>query len=362
MLFLHAQRLLLRANNFPISCCTRLRPTTPFTPFNPQQHTHTMSFLEVFALSVIIYYVIYVLLWLFLDCNVRLWWKIHFGVSISTLRGQVVWITGASSGIGKALALNLARHGVRLAISARREALLEEVKEQCLSEAKGLLASKDVLVLPMDMLKLSEHKHCLNEVLNHFGKLNILVNNAGRSQRANWEDIDVQVDRDLFELDVFSVLHLSRLVVHYYMEQAGGKGHLACTSSVAGLTIVPYSASYCGAKHALNSYFGCLAVEQPSLDISLFNPGPVATDFLLEAFTSTPNEKVGQSTHNQKRLSADRTGFLFATALANKVEMSWCGLFPVNLLAYVSRYSLLTTIVRYAMSQKTLSKIREGKL
>lgn len=321
-----------------------------------------MSILELFGLSIIVFYVAYVFLWLFLDCNVRLWWKIHFGVSISTLRGQVVWITGASSGIGRGLAINLAKHGVRLAISARREALLEQVKEECLAEAKGLLASKDVLVLPMDMLKLESHKQCLNEVLNHFGKLNILVNNAGRSQRASWEDISVEVDRELFELDVFSVLNLSRLVVRYFMEQAGGNGHLACTSSIAGMTPVPFSASYCGAKHALNAYFECLALEQPTLDLSLFNPGPVATDFLKEAFTAQPNEKVGQSTKDQKRLTAERAGFLFATALANKVEMSWCGLFPVNLLAYVSRYSVLRTLVRYSMSQKTLQKIREGKL
>ncbi|XP_061402110.1 dehydrogenase/reductase SDR family member 7-like [Musca vetustissima] len=321
-----------------------------------------MSLLELFGLSVILYYVIYVFLWILLDCNVRLWWKIHFGVSISTLRGQVVWITGASSGIGKALAINLARHGVRLALSARRTELLEKVKEECLIEAKGLLADKDVLVLPMDMLKLENHKKCLNDVLNHFGKLNILVNNAGRSQRANWEDIEIEVDRELYELDVFSVLHLSRLVVRYFVEQAGGHGHLACTSSVAGLTVVPFSASYCAAKHSINAYFGCLALEHPSLDVTLFNPGPVATDFLKEAFTSQQNEKVGQDTKDQKRLTAERTGFLFATALANKVEMCWCGLFPVNLLAYVSQYSLLRLLVRYAMSGKTLHKIRDGKL
>ncbi|XP_075153483.1 dehydrogenase/reductase SDR family member 7 [Haematobia irritans] len=321
-----------------------------------------MSFLEFFGLSIIIYYVIYVLFWFLLDCNVQLWWKIHFGVSISTLRGQVVWITGASSGIGRALAINLAKYGVRLAISARREELLEQVKSECLSTAKGLLASKDVLVLPMDMLKLNDHKKCFETVLNHFGKLNILVNNAGRSQRASWEDISVQVDRELFELDVFSVLHLSRLVVHYFNEQAGGNGHIACTSSVAGLTAVPFSASYCGAKHSLNAYFACLAIERPSINITMFNPGPVATDFLQEAFTGQPNEKVGQSTHNQKRLTAERTGFLFATALANKIEISWCGLFPVNFLAYAYQYSVLKLILRKVMSQNTLKKIREGKL
>lgn len=321
-----------------------------------------MNFFEVLGLSVIAYCVIYFLLWIFLDCNVSLWLKIHFGHNISTLRGQVVWITGASSGIGKGLALNLARHGVRLVLSARREALLEEVKNECLTEAKGLLAAKDVLVLPMDMLKLENHNKRLFDVLNYFGKLDILVNNAGRSQRANWEDIDVQVDRDLFELDVFSVIHLTRLVVKYFVEQAGGNGHIAATSSVAGLLSVPFSATYCAAKHALNAYLQCLAMEHPSLDITMFNPGPVATDFLKEAFTEKPNCKVGQSTKNQKRLTIERCGFLFATALANKMELVWCGLFPVNFLTYVSRYTLLSVILKHFVTRSTLNKIREGKI
>lgn len=325
------------------------------------QYMYIMNFFEFVGIFFVFYGAVYFFLWTFLDCNVALWLKIRLGHHISSLRGQVVWITGASSGIGKGLALNLARHGVRLVLSARREELLEEVKEECLAEARGLLAAKDVLVLPLDMLKLDNHTKCLMEVLNHFGKLDILVNNAGRSQRASWEDIDVEVDRDLFELDVFSVLHLSRLVVRYFMEQAGGRGHIAVTSSVAGLTPVPFSASYCGAKHALNAYIRCLSIEQPSLDVTIFCPGPVATDFLKEAFTAKSNDKVGLSTKDQKRLSIDRCGFLFATALANRMELVWCGLFPVNLLAYVSRYSLLTLIVQQFMTQSTLKNIREGK-
>ncbi|KAH8305526.1 hypothetical protein KR018_002748 [Drosophila ironensis] len=321
-----------------------------------------MTFLEFLLFLLVLYYVVYVLLWILLDCNVALWYKSRFGASISSMRGQVVWITGASSGIGRSLAVNLARHGVKLVLSARRVEQLEQVQEECLAAARGLLATKDVLVLPMDMLDLEQHRAQLYTVLNHFERLDVLVNNAGRSQRANWTDIDIEVDRELFELDVFSVVHLSRLVVRYFVEQRGGRGHLAATSSIAGFSPVPFSATYCAAKHALNAYLMSLKVEMRKLDITIFAPGPIATDFLQEAFTGTQGAKVGLSTANQKRMTAERCGHLFAVALANKMDLTWCGLFPVNLLAYCARSPALTKILAHFMTEKTLNKIREGKL
>ncbi|SPP79359.1 dehydrogenase/reductase SDR family member 7 [Drosophila guanche] len=321
-----------------------------------------MSFLEFLLILLVVYYAIYVLLWIVLDCNVALWIKSKFGVSLSSMRGQVVWITGASSGIGRSLALSLARHGVRLVLSARRVEQLEEVQKECLAAARGLLATKDVLILPMDMLQLQRHESNLFDVLNHFDRLDVLVNNAGRSQRASWTDIEIEVDRELFELDVFSVVHLTRLVVRYFVEQNGGRGHVAATSSIAGFGPVPFSATYCAAKHALNAYLLSLKLEMRKLDVTIFAPGPIATDFLQEAFTGEQGAKLGKSTANQKRMTAERCGELFAVALANKMDLTWCGLFPVNLLAYCARNPTLTKILGQFMTEQTLNKIREGKL
>ena len=87
-------------------------------------------------------------------------------------------------------------------------------------------------------------------------QLDILVNNAGRSQRALWEKIDLKVDKEVFDLNVFSIISLSRVVLKYFLEK--GRGHFAVTSSTAGIIGVPFSASYTGSKHALhvsrNSY------------------------------------------------------------------------------------------------------------
>lgn len=82
-------------------------------------------------------------------------------------------------------------------------------------------------------------------------QLDVLVNNAGRSQRGRWEEIQLEVDKDLFEVDVFSTIALSRRVCKYFLEQ-GRRGHFAVTSSTAGKLGVPMSASYTAAKHALH--------------------------------------------------------------------------------------------------------------
>ncbi|XP_036327720.1 dehydrogenase/reductase SDR family member 7 isoform X1 [Rhagoletis pomonella] len=321
-----------------------------------------MTFLELLFLLFISYYFIYVTFWIVLDCNLGLWYKTHFGLPVSAMRGQVVWVTGTSSGIGRALALELAKHGVRLAVSARRAALLESLKNDCLERSNGFLSDRDVLVLPMDMLKVSNHEYYFESVLSHFGRLDVLVNNAGRSQRANWEEISVQVDRDLFELDVFSVVNLSRIVARYFLQQAGGHGHIAVTSSIAGFCPVPFSATYCAAKAAINAYLNTLRLEQRNIDVTTFCPGPVATEFLAEAFTSEPEQKYGQSTEHQKRMTAERCGQLFAASIVNKLDLAWCGLFPVNLLAYASRYPGLANIIFKILGKNTMNKIREGKL
>jgi len=168
-----------------------------------------------------------------------------------SLKGRVVWITGASSGIGRELAKVLAMNGVRLALSARNLRELELTRQECLQLSNGKLRNEDVLVIPLDMMKLAFHQDSFNRVISHFRALDILVNNAGRSQRAEWNKIDINVDRELFELDVFSVIHLSRLAVTYF-EQNNLKGQLAVTSSTAGFIGAPHSGSYTGAKHALH--------------------------------------------------------------------------------------------------------------
>lgn len=101
-------------------------------------------------------------------------------------------------------------------------------------------------------------------------QLDILVNNAGRSQRANWEKIDLDVDKELFQLNVFSVIALTRLVYQYFMVN-NGKGHIVVTSSLAGLLGIPFSGSYTGSKHAIHVGFFDPSIKQIFILFVLIN-------------------------------------------------------------------------------------------
>lgn len=235
----------------------------------------------------------------------------------------------------------LAQNGVRLCLSARRVDALQAVRDECIARSNGQLGADDVFVLPMDMLQTDEHQAHLERVLQHFGgQLDVLVNNAGRSQRAKWEDVELSVDRDLFELDVFAVVNLTRVYLRHVLATESKRGHVAVTSSSAGLIGVPNSCSYVGAKFAVHGYFESLKVEQPQLDVTLFCPGPTTTEFLNHAFTDRSGQTYAGAAaeSSSRRMSAERCAFLMATALANKLYMNFVGPFPVPLLLNVVLY------------------------
>uniref|UniRef100_A0A8D8NUV5 Dehydrogenase/reductase SDR family member 7 n=1 Tax=Culex pipiens TaxID=7175 RepID=A0A8D8NUV5_CULPI len=210
-----------------------------------------MFLFSLVGLCVIVYYIIHFLVFYYLDSDLELYLLSKLGKPIDTLRGKVVWITGASSGIGRDLAIVLAKHGVRLCLSSRKQSDLFKVKQECVEASRGYLHANDVLVLPMDMLEIDNHKKCFDKVIDYFKTLDILVNNAGRSQRAEWNTIQLKVDRELFELDVFAVVNLSRIALNFFLKK-NIQGHIAVTSSVTGLVGFPNSATYTAAKHALH--------------------------------------------------------------------------------------------------------------
>ncbi|KAK9747244.1 short chain dehydrogenase [Popillia japonica] len=139
-------------------------------------------FFQAIGAGVFLYGLIHSILFYFIDSDIELWFYETFGKSPRRLKGQVVFITGASSGIGEHTAIALAKHGVKLVLAARRKNELDRVKQACLDVSKGELQDKDVLVMPMDMMDLNSHQNCFDQAVKHFGEVNILFNNAGRSQ------------------------------------------------------------------------------------------------------------------------------------------------------------------------------------
>ncbi|XP_033734584.1 dehydrogenase/reductase SDR family member 7-like [Pecten maximus] len=310
---------------------------------------------------VILFNVVGMVMILLGDADILLQIRAKFGKSVKSLAGQVIWITGASSGIGEELAYELARAGCRLVLSARRIKELERVKKECM--LRGRVKDEDILVLKLDSIDFASHKTAVNKVLAHFKHIDVLVNNAGRSQRAEWLKTSVQVDRDMLELNVLGVLSLSKLVLPYMIER--GSGHIVNISSVAGKLGAPLSGSYTGAKHALQGWFDALRIEVGDKNIHVTNvcPGPVFSNILAVAFTENEGEEFrGEMNPNEKRMKTDRCAYLTGVAMANKMWEVWIAKNPVLFFCYANQYMPnLTKWLSGKLGLKTIKKMREGQ-
>ncbi|XP_060535151.1 dehydrogenase/reductase SDR family member 7 isoform X2 [Cylas formicarius] len=320
-------------------------------------------FFSIVGIGVFIYGCFYGLSTALLDCDVLLGFCEKLGKSPRRLKGKVAFITGASSGIGEHTAYALAKCGVKLILAARRNHELQRVKVNCIHVSKGLLEDKDVLVIPMDLLDFASHKMHFQHALRHFGTVDILINNAGRSQRAMWDEIELSVDRQMFELNLFSVINLSRIALEYFNKK--GEGHIAAISSLAGIIGVPFSASYTGSKHALHGYYNALRTEKlgKNIHVTLICPGPIYTNFLSEAFTGKDGEKYDQPAKaSDRRMTAERCGQLNAVAIVNKLSETWIGLFPVVPLTYIAVYfPLVFKLGLKVLGPGFLFKLRDSK-
>lgn len=246
-------------------------------------------------------------------------------------------------------------------ISARRETLLDEVSDLCVSNG---CPKENILVLPLDVCDSAALVPAFQKVLQVFGPIDVLLLNAGRSQRAKWEHIDAQVDKDLFELNVFSVINLARIVLRNMLENKSG--HIAVMSSSAGKGGAPFSGSYTGSKHAVHGYFESLRNEKvgSGVDITMLCPGPTFSDLLKVAATEKPETQFGESmTAADKRMTAERCAQLSLVAIANSLAESWICFKPVLPLMYASQY--MPAVSKWAFQKflgpKFLAKVRDSR-
>lgn len=206
---------------------------------------------------------------------------------------KVVWITGASSGIGEALAYAFSQEGALLALSARNQAALERVRAACAQP-------ENVLVVPLDVANFEEVPVVANKIIEHYGYLNILVNNAGISQRSLVRDTELSVDQKVMDVNFMGTVAVTKAVLPTMLHQRFGQ--IVVISSVMGKIGTPLRSAYAASKHALHGYFECLRAEvaEEGLHICLICPGYVNTNVTINALTGdgTPNRVKAESTEN----------------------------------------------------------------
>lgn len=191
------------------------------------------------------------------------------------LKNKRVWITGASGGIGKEMAIQMANAGAKLILTARSVEKLESLKER--------LVGDEHLICPMDLSKTGEIPDTVKKVLSKVETIDVLVNNAGISQRSLVKDTHLEVDRKIMELDYFSKVVLTKSLLPHMTENQ--QGLIISISSVAGKIGTPMRSAYCAAKHALIGFMDALRAEvhANNINVMVVTPGSVQTDISKNA-------------------------------------------------------------------------------
>ncbi len=213
---------------------------------------------------------------------------------MSTFQNKVIWITGASSGIGEALAQAFASEGAKLVLSARRTEELQRVK----STLK--LSDSNVLILPLDLSDTTKVNELSKQVIDTFGRIDILINNGGISQRSLTNDTPLNIDRKIMEVNFFGTVAITKSVLPYMLKQKSG--HIVITSSIAGKFGFYFRSAYSASKHALHGFFESLRMEifNDNVKVLIVCPGKIRTNISVNAVTSDggKHSKMDESTVN----------------------------------------------------------------
>lgn len=206
-------------------------------------------------------------------------------------KDKVVWLTGASSGIGKELSIQLAELGAKLILSSRKEVLLMSLKE-------SLPGKEQHMVLPMDLAETSEFEVLRDKVIVRYGRVDLLIQNGGISQRGTAADSTEAVIRRIMEVNFFGNVLLTKLMIP---ELRKSKGQILVISSISGKFGFFLRSSYSASKHALHGYYESLALEEEAngISVTIACPGKINTPISENALTADGN-KHGEFDHNQE--------------------------------------------------------------
>lgn len=191
---------------------------------------------------------------------------------MSFFTGKVVWITGASSGIGEALAYTFAKQGAKLILSARRADELERVKQAC------NLPDAEVMILPMDVAEHDKAPQLVQQVLQRFGQIDVLVNNAGLSHWSKIKDTKLEVIKRIMDVNFTGGAALTLAALPSMLQRK--QGQIVVVSSILGKIITPKQGAYNASKHAIHGFYDTLRAESGSdgIKVLLVCPGFVRTN------------------------------------------------------------------------------------
>ncbi|MFZ4660944.1 MAG: SDR family oxidoreductase [Caldilineaceae bacterium] len=229
-----------------------------------------------------------------------------------TLQNKTAWITGASSGIGEALAYALSERGVRLILSARRLEELERVRQRC--------ANADThLALPLDLAAF-DAEAVTRQVLTQVGAIDLLIHSGGVSQRSTVAETDMTVQRRIMEINYFGAIALTQAVLPSMI--ARKSGHFVVISSLSGKISTPRRSAYAASKHALHGFFDALRAEvyQEGLRVTIVCPGYTKTNLSLHALTGDGGAHGQMDPTQAKGMTPERLATRICQAIEREEE------------------------------------------
>lgn len=208
------------------------------------------------------------------------------------MKNKVVVITGASSGIGKALAKECAAMGAKLSLAARRTDLLEALKAE--------LPNTEILIIPTDVSREEDCRNLIDQTIQHFGQIDVLINNAGISMRALFEEVDLKVIRQLMDVNFYGTVYCSKYALPYLLQT---KGSLVGVISIAGYVGLPGRTGYAASKFAIRGFLDTVRIEnlKKGLHVLVAAPGFTASEVRQSALT-TDGSQQGETPRDESKM------------------------------------------------------------
>lgn len=254
----------------------------------------------------------------------------------------VIWITGASSGIGEATAKKFSQKGHRVIISARKEQELNRVMAECANPS-------DVRVLPLDLTDIPSFESKVTQAIAFFGQVDAMLHNGGISQRSLIRETGLEVDRKLMEVNFFGTIALTKALLPHFLSRKTGQ--FAVISSLVGIIGSPYRSSYAASKHALHGFFDTLRAEhyKENIAVTMICPGFIRTNVSVNAITAD-GSALGQMDEAQANgMSPEDCAAEIYSAITRKKEEVYIG-GKETMAIYLKRFlpSLFSRIIRNA--------------
>jgi dehydrogenase/reductase SDR family protein 7B len=250
---------------------------------------------------------------------------------VTDIKNKIIWITGASSGIGEALAYACLKEQATVILSARRE---EELKRVAENPVHG---SESFFILPLDLEQTEDVQEKVNLIIERYGRIDVLINNGGIGHRTKAINTSTAIDRKVMEINFFGTINLTKAVARQMQKQKSGK--IVVVTSIMGKYGLPLYATYAASKHALYGYFEALRQElyADHVQVLIVSPGFINTDVSTKLLKEDGSPYGVKSESQKKGMSAGDCARGILKAIKSNRNHKYVGKYEI-FSVYVKQY------------------------